>query len=234
MLRDMNHNRSESFAAASETYFREGVGECAHPEQDGCRFGVLLPLFVLLIMLHVPVALIWLEVIPFKYRFYTLFFLLAGFAGYAYKRRYSLYELGFRTDNLRLSLYSNLVFCLVGSLGLYLTYNAGWLRPKAGEYLPWIYVFYILFLAPAQEIFFRGILFAEMKRSRIADQRWILLISTFSFCFLHIIYQHPPLLIMALLSGLTWGGLYIKWPNIWGISLSHSLLGAFAILLGVI
>lgn len=192
------------------------------------------PLFILLAMFHAPVILIWLKIIPFEYRYHTLFCLLVGLISYIYSRRYSFYELGFRTDNLRSSFNWNLVFCAVGAIGLYLTYNSGFLRPKTGNHFSWIYIFYILFLAPLQEFFFRGVLFAEMKRSRVVDDRFMLMISTFSFCFLHIIYHHPPMLIIAFISGLAWSGLFTKCPNIWGISFSHSFLGALAILLGVI
>lgn len=42
------------------------------------------PLFLLLFMFHVPVALIWLKIIPFAYRFFALYFfgqLLYGAVG---------------------------------------------------------------------------------------------------------------------------------------------------------
>jgi hypothetical protein len=193
-----------------------------------------MPLFLLGFMLHAPVVLIWLKIIPFEYRFHLFFCFLTGLVFYCAFRRYGLHELGFRMDNLRSSLRWNLLFCAVGAIGLYLTYKAGFSRPGNNAYLPYVYSFYIFFLGPVQEVFFRGILFAEMKRARIRDNRWILLISTLSFCCLHLIYRHPPLLVIALISGLTWGIIFTKWPNLWGIALSHSLLGALAIFLGVI
>jgi len=196
--------------------------------------GIFIPLFLLVFMLHAPVALIWLEIIPFEYRFHLFFCFLAGIVFYCSFRRYGLHELGFRTDNLRSSLGWNMLFCAVGAMGLYMTYKAGFLRSRDQNFLPYVYIFYIFFLGPVQEVFFRGILFAEMKRAQILDNRWILLISTLSFCFLHLIYRRPPLLLMALISGLIWGIIFTKWPNIWGIALSHSLLGALAIFLGVI
>jgi uncharacterized protein len=196
--------------------------------------GVLNFLILLLITFYVPTTLIWLGIIPFTYRFFTLFLVLLGFVSYCVLKRYSFYELGFRTDNLSGSLRWNILFCAIGAVGLYMTSKAGILRPKSTQYLPCIYAFYIFFLGPVQEIFFRGILFAEMKRNQILDIRFVLLISTLSFCFLHIIYRHPPMLIITLISGLAWGIIFIRRPNIWGISLSHSLLGALAMFLGVV
>jgi uncharacterized protein len=214
----------------------QGFRSCEKERYAFHYISVFKYLFLLLFMFNAPVALIWLKIIPFEYRFYAFFCVLAGFISYCFLRRYSLHELGFRTDNFNSSLRWNLLFCIVGTICLYGTYKAGLLRPKNSTSLPdaYIYIFYILFLGPAQEVVFRGIFFAEMKRAQILDNKWVLLVSTLSFCFLHIIYRHPPLLIIALISGLVWGIIYTKWPNIWGVALSHSLLGALAIFLGVI
>jgi uncharacterized protein len=196
--------------------------------------GALNFLLLLAFAFYAPSTLIWMKIIPFEYRFFAFFSVLAGFSLYCLRRRYTLYELGFRTDNLQGSLIWNLFFCLIGAVGLYATYKAGIQKPNAPIHPPSLYVFYIFFLGPIQEVVFRGILFAEMKRIGIADQRWMILVSTLSFSFLHIIYNHPPLLIITLVSGLTWGIIFAKRPNIWGVSLSHSLLGALAMFLGVI
>ena len=209
-------------------------GNTRKGEQAPNQIGVFKFLLSLLLAFFAPSVLIWAEIIPFAYRFYALFSVLAVFSMYCLRRRYSWYELGFRTDNLRSSLTWNLLFCAIGAVGLYTTQKAGILRPDTPTYLPSMYVFYILFLGPIQEVIFRGILFAEMKRIQIVDHRWMVLVSTVSFCFLHIIYNHPPLLLITFACGLTWGIIFAKRPNIWGISLSHSLLGALAMFLGVI
>ena len=196
--------------------------------------GVFRFLFFLFFTFFVPTTLIWLEIIPFKYRFYVFFLTLMGFFFYCFLRRYSFYELGFRTDNLSNSLHWNLLFCAVGAVCLYITCKAGILRPRNANYLPYAYAAYIFLLGPVQEVVFRGILFAEMKRIRVLDCRWIPVLSTLPFCFLHIIYRQPSLLLITFISGIVWGVIFRKWPNIWGISVSHSLLGSLAMFLGVI
>jgi uncharacterized protein len=203
--------------------------ECSSGQTGVFRF-----LFFLLFTFFVPTTLIWLEIIPFKYRFYVFFFILMGFLFYCFLRRYSFYELGFRTDNLSNSLHWNLLFCAVGAVCLYTTCKAGLLRPRNVTYLPFAYAAYIFLLGPVQEVVFRGILFAEMKRMRVLDSRWIVVLSTLPFCFLHVIYRQPSLLLITFVSGMVWGVIFRRWPNIWGISLSHSLLGSLAMFLGVI
>lgn len=192
------------------------------------------PLFLLLFLCHAPVVLIWLKIIPFEYRFFVVFCSLAALACFCFYRQYSLVELGFRIDNLKSSLVWNLFFCVVGGIGLVLMHRAGFLRPKSQNYFPHVYLFYFFFLGPVQELIFRAILFSEIKRIPGLGNRFFLFISTFSFCLLHIIYNHPPLLVIALISGLAWGIIFIKKPNIWGIALSHSLLGTLAMVLHLI
>lgn len=194
-------------------------------------------LFLLLFLCHAPVALIWLELIPFAYRFFVCFCALAALVWFCLSRQYSLAELGFRTDNLQSSMIWNLVFCVAGGIGLVLMNKAGFVRPKSQNHFPHayqFYLFYFFFLGPVQELLFRGVFFSEIKRIPGLGNRFFLCISTLSFCFLHIIYNHPPLLVIALVSGLAWGIIFIKRPNIWALSLSHSLLGILAMVLHLI
>nr|WP_321402221.1 CPBP family intramembrane glutamic endopeptidase [uncultured Desulfobacter sp.] len=191
-------------------------------------------LFLLLFLCHAPVAFIWLKLIPFEYRFFACFCALGALVWFCVSRQYSLAELGFRTDNLQSSLVWNLVFCVAGGIGLVFMQKAGFSRPQSQTTSVYVYLFYFLFLGPAQELLFRGILFSEIKRIPGLGNRFFLCISTLSFCFLHIIYNHPPLLVMAMVSGLAWGIIFIKRPNLWGVTLSHSLLGTLAMLLYLI
>nr|WP_319495059.1 CPBP family intramembrane glutamic endopeptidase [uncultured Desulfobacter sp.] len=191
-------------------------------------------LFLLLFLCHAPVVLIWLKLIPFEYRFFACFCALAALVWFCVSRQYSLSDLGFRTDNLQSSLVWNLVFCVAGGIGLVFMQKAGFSRPQSQMTSVYVYLFYFFFLGPAQELLFRGILFSEIKRIPGLGNRFFLCISTLSFCFLHIIYNHPPLIVMAMVSGLAWGIIFIKRPNLWGVTLSHSLLGTLAMLLYLI
>lgn len=232
----MNHLGSETIAINSSSLMEEvrDLGGINDEKTGLCQTGLFRFCVVMLCAFYAPVVLIWSGIIPFRFRFLASIVLLAVFIIYSHIRKHDFRDLGFRADNLKDSLLWNLGFCAIGSMGLFLTYKAGYIRSENDHLLPYIYLVYILFLGPVQEIVFRGILFAELKRIRINDYRWIILISAISFCFLHLIYRHPPMLVITFVSGLAWGLIYARWPNIWGVSLSHSLLGALAIFLGVI
>lgn len=203
--------------------------QAIHESGEPYRYLVLL-----LLLCHAPVVLIQMGIIPFEYRFFIFFPAMAGFITFCFHRKYRLGELGFRTDNLKSALVWNLIFCVVGGIGLVLMYKAGFLRTKIAHYPLYVYLFYIFFLGPVQELIFRGVFFLEVKQIPGLGNRFFLAISTLSFCFLHIIYNHPPLLFIALVSGLAWGIIFIKKPNFWGLSLSHSFLGALAMALKLI
>lgn len=203
-------------------------------EKSGSSVAGFRIFLLLLINCYTPVFLIWSGAIPFSYRFHVLGFVLLSFIVHSVHSGYRLHDLGFTLEHSGNSIRWNLLFCTIGGMGLYLTYRAGWLMPREHSYSLACFLFYIVILGPVQELIFRGILFAEMKRCRNITPKMMILISTITFSYLHIIYNHPALLLITFVSGLVWGGIYLRWPSIWGISLSHSLLGALAMFLGVL
>jgi len=183
---------------------------------------------------YVPVFLLWSGIIPFAYRFHTMYVVLALYGMYVYYRQYRFSELGYTTDHLGFSLFWNSIFLASSAICMYLASQTPLLRLDSGSYLPYGYACYVFFIAPVQELIFRGIFFAEMRRAGIVNQGFAVIVSALSFCFLHIIYNDLLLLIISFLGGLIWGTIFIKGPNLWGVTLSHSLLGALAMFLGVI
>jgi uncharacterized protein len=188
----------------------------------------------LLIGFYAPVFLIWSGVIPFAFRFHVLAVVLMSFIVHSMRRGYRLQDVGYTLEHSWISIRWNALFCILGGIGLYLSYRSGWLMPRDYSYSLACFFFYIVILSPVQELIFRGILFAEMKRCRNIAPAIMVLISSVTFSYLHIIYHHPMLVLITFISGLVWGVIYLRWPSIWGISFSHSLLGALAMFLGVL
>jgi membrane protease YdiL (CAAX protease family) len=181
-----------------------------------------------------PVTLIWAGVIPFRYRFAVMLGTLAVMVSYVWLRKFCWADLGFRRDTLKRSLMWNLGTSFVFLSLLCLLYNSGLIGKATIHFWPVFFVFYILILTPLQEFFFRSFLFAEMHDLRYKRQWSIIILSSLSFCFLHIIYQHPVMVLLAFLMGLIWSIIYYKYPNFWGVTLSHAMLGTVAFALGVI
>ena len=196
-------------------------------EQRGFALGLLATCYV-------PVLLIWSGLIPFACRFQVLAAVLLVLVALGVNRGFDRRELGFTLAHSRQALGWNLLFLAVGAVALCALARSGWTMPRQSDYPLTAFLFYLLFLGPVQEVIFRGILFAEMRKCGIVDGKLLVLISTCTFCFLHIIYNNPSVLLLTLVSGFVWGVLFLRWPSIWGVSLSHSLLGALAMFLGIL
>jgi hypothetical protein len=191
-------------------------------------------LLLLLVACYLPILLLWSGIIPFAYRFHILLLVLVSLFVFSRWRGHSRRELGITLENGWPALRWNLVFSLFGAAVLYLAWWADVFIQRGHGYSLSHFLFYIVFLGPVQEFIFRGVLFAEMRRCRSLDPLLMLLISTVSFGFLHVIYHHPLLLLITLVSGLAWGISFLRWPTLIGVSLSHSLLGALAMFLGLL
>ena len=196
-------------------------------EQRGFALGLLATCYV-------PVLLIWSGLIPFACRFQVLAAVLLVLVALGVNRGFDRRELGFTLAHSRQALGWNLLFLAVGAVALCALARSGWTMPRQSDYPLTAFLFYLLFLGPVQEVIFRGILFAEMRKCGIVEGKLLVLISTCTFCFLHIIYNNPSVLLLTLVSGFVWGVLFLRWPSIWGVSLSHSLLGALAMFLGIL
>ena len=188
----------------------------------------------ILVAFYTPVTLIWLGVVPFRYRFFLAFIVMTLTIFYILKRKFAWAELGFRRDTLKESLKWNLGASSFFLVLLYVLHHTGWIELTQVRLWPLFLLFYILVLTPAQELFFRSILFAEMKEGRARNPLSIIAFSSLSYGFLHVIYQNPAMLIATLLMGVVWGCIYYKYPNFWGVTLSHALLGAVVISAGMI
>ena len=195
---------------------------------------IVIFIFFLAATLYTPVILIWTGVIPFRYRFAVMIFILTVMVSYVWLRKFNWSDLGFRRDTLKRSLMWNLGMSLLLLSLLYLMHNTGLIGKATIRFWPLFFAFYILILTPAQEFFFRSLLFAEMGNLRYKRQWSMIILSSLSFCFLHIIYQHPMMILITFFMGLVWSIIYYKYPNFWGVTLSHAMLGTAAFALGLI
>lgn len=180
-----------------------------------------------------PVLLVYLQLVPFSWRFYLL--LLAAIAILIITKLYkfSPVELGFTTQNLKPSLNTIALPTLASGLLMVMYYTINGPRLDNSAY-PWaFYVFFVIISSPIQEFLYRGFLFGIFTRAKLAT--WLqILLSTLLYSYVHLIYRDIPTLVFTLVIGLYWGYHYAKYRNIYSVILSHSLLGAIAILVGLV
>lgn len=189
---------------------------------------------VLAVAYYLPVILLWARVIPFAYRFHVLVMMSAAMAAYSVARGRRASELGFVRGPLGPSLAANGALSLL-LLGLMLAlHRAHLIRPPTVPNWNLFYVFYVFVSSPCQEFLFRCALFAEMRGSGITNPAAQVCISAVTYCFLHVIYNDAITLGVTLVMGIVWGILYQRYPSFWGVTLSHAVLGAVSIAVGLI
>ena len=183
---------------------------------------------------YLPVILIWLDIIPFSFRFWLLLIMTCVVFLYQVVRKRTLKELGFRRDTLKDSLLWNGIFSFILAAIILILYLAQLIREPTTPQWQWFFVFYIFISSPSQEFLYRSSVFAEMNTRRILNPYTQIAISSVTYSFLHIIYNDIITLLVTLFAGIIWGVIYYKRPNFWGVALSHAVLGVISILVGLI
>ena len=97
----------------------------------------------------------------------------------------------------------------------------------------YFYLFYIFISCPIQEFLYRGI-FGYFEKSLINNKYIMTIVSSLLYSFVHIIYKDIFTCLLTFVIGIIWYNLYRKDYNLFGVSLSHIVLGILTISLGVI
>lgn len=180
-----------------------------------------------------PVLIVCLGFIPFFWRFYLLILAAIAILMIAQQYRFSPMELGLTRQNLRTSLKAIAPPTLAFALLMLTYYIIQGPRIDNSGYGWVFYLFFIGISSPLQEFLYRSFLFGIFSRAKLAI--WLqILLSALLYSYVHLIYQDIPTLLLTLVMGLIWGCHYAKYRNLYSVIISHSLLGAIAILFGLV
>ncbi|NTU97093.1 MAG: CPBP family intramembrane metalloprotease [Chlorobiaceae bacterium] len=184
------------------------------------------------VLFFVP-SMIFSGFIPFVWRFFALLSIAVLFAYQAYRHGFTPEELGVKSGNilraLRIQIPLVLVFLLLLSIAPELGFVSRSVMPP-----PLFFLFYVLVSAPCQEFIYRGYIYALLKRSGVRDSRAAALFLIIPFAFAHIIFHDFMVFLFALIAGIFLAAAYIREMNLYVVSLSHGILGCFALISGVI
>lgn len=180
-----------------------------------------------------PVFLIYFKVFTsFYFRF--IFLLLGALFIYGIIRyeKWSYEDMGLRMDNFKKSFLPYLVFTLLGVLVIFLTAYFFGIKNEPDR------VFYIrtfLFFIPisfVQEFAFRSFLIPQLKKIH-KNNYLVIFLNSLLFALIHIIYPDINIGVpLSFVGGIFFAYLYLKYPNLLLISISHSILNLTALLLG--
>lgn len=83
----------------------------------------------------------------------------------------------------------------------------------------------VLWIGPAEEVFWRG--FAQHELSKRFSPRTAFIINTLVYAFVHIWAFNFMLFMAALICGLFWGYMYLKFKSVWPALISHAIWDLF-------
>jgi len=186
----------------------------------------ILQIFLLFIL---PVILVYVKIIPFKYRRQTLITVSLITLILIIYDRWSLKDLGIRFDNIIPGIVPYIIFTLLGILILYIVAKIIKRKPIKKFYSNKKYVVIIILGSILQEFLFRGFLFPELNAIfRIGIL--IILINAILFALMHTVYSNTrTTLIIIFLAGLGFAAIYRSYPNLILISISHIILNQTAV-----
>lgn len=185
-----------------------------------------------LLVFLLPVLLIYWNIIPNTYRFFSLFVVCCVILTIILREKWTLKDIGFRHDNFKngLLLYGSLTIVGVVAISYY-AYRLGMgtiLENRPSPYLLLTFIPISFF----QEFLYRGFLM-KMLQSVFSDRMTVVLFNASLFTILHIIFPLPSVMLpLAFIGGLYFAICYYLVPNLILVSISHAILNLTAVALG--
>lgn len=183
------------------------------------------------IYIGVPL-LIYFKRIDFQYKFHVL--TIGGVFVYVFLRvgGFTNADLGITLEGAKASLWNALpITAFLCGLCLYL-WASGRARMVPNE--KWtFYLFYLFISSPLQEFLYRGALTAVFTRLGLPLFVTALL-TTVLYSFVHIIYRDKLTMLLTSVIGVIWFFCYQSSGSLLGVSISHAVLGAVTIAVGII
>lgn len=183
--------------------------------------------------LFLPLAIVF-NFIPFEYRFLVLTVATILLLFTKPDSKTTLSDLGIKKSGSVVSIVTVLptTLALLGGV-LLLSQMIDIDRIDNSNLTISFYLFYIFISCPLQEFAYRGHLSRLMLVLKLS-KRMRVLFGALLYSFMHIIYNDELLIILTLCLGVFWSLHYEKFKNLAGVTVSHALLGAAAILSGLV
>lgn len=194
---------------------------------------MLLSIIEILILFVIPIMLLYFKKINFKYRIHVLILICLVTTFIIIFEKWSLNDLGIRIDNIKEGLIPYTLFTIIGIICLIIVARILKKKPEEKFYKQLHFIFGFVILSILQEFLFRGFLIVKLS-SFINLPVLIIFINAILFTVMHFIYfNEKSVLILLFFSGIFFAYLYLNYPNLILISVSHSILNYFAVMFGL-
>lgn len=186
----------------------------------------------ILIVFILPILFIKFDILAVEYRVPVLVALITILVATLIKEKWTFKMLGVGNGTFKKYLLPYTIFTIVGVfsitlLGTSLGYQQAtnwWTQPH------FLYLFFVVSLF--QEVGYRGYLIPALGKIT-QYPLWIIFLNTLLFTFLHVIFSNLIVgLPLAFVGGIGFALMYMKYPNLPLIVISHSILNFCAVLYG--
>lgn len=184
------------------------------------------------IVFVIPIILINTGIIPIQYRVWTMGILVSILLFILIKEKWTWQMLGLNTNTFRKYALPYIIFTTIGVVGVVVFGE----RTGQEEIARWwtynhfIYGFFLVSLL--QEIAYRAYLIPALGKL-ISNPLKIIVVNALLFTFLHTIFPNPILgLPLAFIGGIGFSFMYLRFPNLPLVVLSHAVLNFVIVLYG--
>jgi membrane protease YdiL (CAAX protease family) len=182
----------------------------------------------------IPILLLSFGYLPFWSRHLILTLMGIILTAYAIDHGIKTNQLGIVKSHPRSTFILNGALVVVVCALSYVLVSTGSLKPIGYDGSLLFFLFYVLISAPIQEFIFRSLMFYELGVF-LGGHLWMKIIfSAMIYALAHAMYHSWVVLAGTFILGLFWGYIYAKTKNFWGIALSHAVIGAVTIMLGLV
>lgn len=190
----------------------------------------ILLFIILLIYIILPILIYFFDIL-FNIKFYLL--TIIGVLVFGLMKLFKVTNdyIGITQTSLIKSVKRNILFIIICIVAIIIIKLLSLERFIPNETLTF-YIFYILVSCPIQEFLYRGV-FGYFEK--VMGYKWLwLIISSLCYAFVHIIYKDYLTCFVTFIIGIIWYLLYRKDYNLFGVCISHIVLGILTISLGIV
>lgn len=191
-----------------------------------------ISLFQVIYIFIIPISLVFFKAISYKYRFHTLTIISLGTFLIMIYENWTLKDMAIRFDNLSEALIPYIIFTIIGVMFLITISEVSNKRMIVTKAKYFHLMFLFLPVSFLQEFLFRSFLIPKLLNI-FSDAFVVIMVNALLFMYLHSIYSNNALsLFITLIAGIGFSIMYLFYPNLILLTISHSFLNFFAILYG--
>ncbi|MDQ5901343.1 MAG: hypothetical protein QG580_58 [Patescibacteria group bacterium] len=188
----------------------------------------------ILFVFIIPVFLIQTKIVPAENRIWILMLVVSLLTMILVYEKWNSKMLGLTKSNIKKFVLPYAIFTIIGIM--FIIYLSEGILNKEEiknwwQYSHFLYMFFIVSFF--QEIAYRGYMVPALGKITNKNTNTVIFINAILFTYLHIIFGNFLVsLPLAFLAGISFAVMYIKFPNLILMIISHSILNFFAVLYG--